>query len=189
MKAITLIFVLLSSFIASIASPTWSACVTTSANEVELTWKAFKTAHRLSVEGTFKQLRFDQTPKGESIAQALLSTTFTIDPSGVSTGMSNRDQSLAKHFFADLTIKGKVIKVSDKILELQLELNKVKRVIPLRYEIKDQRLSARGFLDVLDFDLTSQLQALTRACLALHEGKTWSDVELQVKVNFRECSP
>lgn len=185
MKAITVTLLLLSTFI---ASPIWGACLSTSPKEIELTWKAFKTAHRLGVEGTFKTLHFAQTPKGENIAQALLSTTFNIDPSSVATGMSNRDQSLAKYFFADLAITGRVVKVSEKILELQIELNKVQKTIPMRYEINGRKLSASGFLDVLDFALAPQLQALTRACLALHEGKTWSDVEIHVKVNFMECT-
>jgi hypothetical protein len=41
---------------------------------------------------------------------------------------------------------------------------------------------------VLEFALNDQFNALHKACKTLHEGKTWTDVEISVTADFtKEC--
>ena len=59
--------------------------------------------------------------------------------------------------------------------------------IPLSYEYKNRKLSAKGVIDVFDFAMSDELAALNKACFALHEGKTWSDVAIGIDAEFTSC--
>lgn len=44
--------------------------------------------------------------------------------------------------------------------------------------MKESVLSGLGHIDVLDFSLSSALKSINEACYTMHEGKTWSHVEI-----------
>lgn len=82
---------------------------------------------------------------------------------------------------------GKVAKLKKNTIELDLLINKTKKTIPLKYTLKDKELKAEGTIDVFDFLLHDNLKAINKACYALHEGKTWNDVNIALKTNLKPC--
>ncbi len=54
--------------------------------------------------------------------------------------------------------------------------------ILLSYQFENNILLLKGKMDVLDFALNKQLEAINKACFDLHKGKTWSEVALSIEV-------
>jgi hypothetical protein len=48
-----------------------------------------------------------------------------------------------------------------------------------KHDQKAGIVSLTGKLDVLEFGMKSNLDAITKACFEKHEGVTWPDVELE----------
>ena len=77
--------------------------------------------------------------------------------------------------------------VSKDVITMDLMLNGKKKEIPLTYKMDGMKLVATGHMDILDFGMSKQLSAINKACYALHEGKTWSDVSLTLETTLTSC--
>ena len=121
----------------------------------------------------------------------LTGTNFSIDTASVSSGDAQRDQKISKFFFGNIAgkkIKGSISSTGKGVVELDLTMNKVTRKIPLIYTLEGSNFTAKGHIDVLDFTMSKSLKALNDACGVLHEGKTWSDVEIALNFKYtKEC--
>lgn len=172
-------------------------CVQLKKDSVEVKWTAFKTPAKVGVSGKLKSVTVTGPKKGKSIQELLEKSSFTIetDKSSVDSKNPARDAKIAKSFFSTLKnkaqITGNISKFSPKKknqFTINLNLNGVKKTLPLSFKVSQLSLKANGFIDVLDYSLGTQLAALNKACFAKHEGKTWSDVEVQLKAQFKNCS-
>lgn len=168
------------------SSLSYGACF----KDATVDWSAYKTPTKAAVGGTFKGVSFTSN-KGESISEMLTGATFKIDASTVSTKDKGRDLKIAKFFFSTLDggseISGVVKKVSAKTITVAITMNGKTLDVPLSYEYKNQKLSAKGVIDVFDFAMNDELSALNKACYALHQGKTWSDVAIGINAEFQSC--
>ncbi len=168
------------------SSLSYGACF----KDASINWSAYKTPAKAAVGGTFKGVSFTSS-KGEKASEILTGATFKIDASSVSTKDKGRDFKIAKFFFSTLEggseITGVVKKVTNKVLTVAITMNGKTLDIPLSYTYKNQKLSAKGVIDVFDFAMNDELSALNKACAALHEGKTWSDVAISIDATFTSC--
>ncbi len=168
------------------SSLTYGACF----KDASINWSAYKTPAKAAVGGTFKSVSFTSN-KGESLNEMLTGATFKLDASTVSTKDKGRDLKIAKFFFSTLEggseISGTVKKVSSKTITVAITMNGKTLDVPLSYEYKDLKLSAKGVIDVFDFAMNDELSALNKACSALHQGKTWSDVAIGINAEFKSC--
>ncbi len=170
-------------------------CITTfDKKSVVIAWKAFKMPAKVGVGGKLKNFEIKGKLNGKSAADVLKNVFFTISTTGKSVNTKNpaRDMKIEKAFFSTLKNDGLMVgsftKVTKDKLIMALTLNGVSKDIPLALSLKKGKLQANGHIDVLDFAMSSQLKALTKACFAKHEGKTWSDVEISLSANFtRSC--
>lgn len=180
-------FVLLSVLFATSAFS--KECVSINPQNTKVTWKAFKTYSKIGVNGGFTSVSFGEKAQGKTIAEAITNKTFSIDTKTVSTGDTARDATIINSFFSkgDFKISGKVKSFSRKKLVMDLNLNGVTKEIPLAYEIEGNKVKANGFIDVLDFNANAALAALHKVCGTLHEGKTWSDVEIGLEFTTTKC--
>lgn len=64
-------------------------------------------------------------------------------------------------------------------------MNAKEQIVPMGYKVENNKLIAKGFLDILDFGMKGQLESLNQACRAKHEGKTWNDVEIGLEIDFK----
>ncbi len=158
--------------------------------QTKVSWVAFKTPAKAGVKGSLPS--FSIKAKGKaSIKDILRSATINIDTTKVATGDKGRDGKIAKFFFSTMNggkkIVAKVKKLTNKKMLLSITMNGVTKDVPMSYQIDGKKLKAKGFIDVLDFGLSDELAAINKACKALHEGKTWADVELHLESEFTDC--
>lgn len=158
----------------------------------QISFKAFKTALKVGVPGSFTQVTWAGASEAESLRELLLSQSLTITPTSVETKNPSRNTNISEAFFSnflgDKMIHLKVHKVFKSKILLEISMNKVKRLIPIKYTFKDSSFNGRGYLDLLDFKLEGALDSLTKRCFALHEGKTWSDIEIEVHHQLKGCA-
>lgn len=156
--------------------------------KTSIKWTAFKTPQKVGVGGAFDSFEIKlANQSGSSIAELFKDASFTIDTKSVNTNDKGRDAKIVHHFFDDgMSMSGQVVEVTDSTIKLMLKINNVQKVTELKYTITDGVLDAKGSIDVLDFSMNSMLQALNKACYALHQGKTWSDVDINLIADLSE---
>lgn len=152
---------------------------------------AFKTPAKVGVNGTFKKVNWTGPKTGNSLEELLKGQSFVIDTGSLDTKNEGRDQNIIENFFSLLkgksSISGKVTKVSKKQVTLEISLNGKKRLIPLKYSFENSVFNGSGHIDLLDFSASEALKSINKACFALHEGKTWSHVEINVTHTLPSC--
>lgn len=166
-------------------------CLQISDKDLVVKWTAFKTPAKVGVSGEFSKFKFDGKTNGTSIKDIVYGLGLKIDHQSVNTGNESRDGKIAKFFFStskNAEIIARVTKISDKNITLKINMNGVDRDVPMSYSILGNELKAQGVIDVLDFTMNKQLAAINKACYALHEGKTWSDVGLELTAQFKACN-
>ena len=152
-----------------------------------LTWTAFKTPKKVGVNASFKTFEI-LTKEAADINAVIAQASFSVDTNSVDSGNPDRDAKIKKHFFkTDLkkvTVSGKVLSLKDGVAQVEFKINDKTKTVPMTVIIQNEEATIAGKIDVLDFALDSSLKAINEACKALHEGKTWSDVDLTVKAQF-----
>lgn len=151
-------------------------------------WSAFKTPEKVAVEGTFNNVKFKfgKANKNGTIESQLDNATATIDINQVELNDESKNEAVRKYFFGAFT-KQDAIKVTFKeILEgkdrgtilATVRMNGKSQKVPMQYEIANNLITAKGVLDLSEFGLESARVSLNNACKELHEGITWSQVEI-----------
>lgn len=159
-----------------------------SKNDVRVEWTAFKTPSKAGVGGGFNKLGLEKDVyAAKSASAALRGAKFAIDTSSVDTKNPGRDAKIAKFFFQNVKkIKGTVLVSDQDSMVLELEMNGEKVKVPMTIEASEKSLKANGVLDIMDFGMNEHLAALNKACFELHQGKTWSDVEVALKAKLQK---
>lgn len=156
-------------------------------NGTTLNWTAFKTPKKVGVKAKFDKFSISSKDQS-SVINAIKTANFSVESTSVNTGMPARDKKIVDFFFTkdgkSLTIAGNVTEVKGDTATVNLNFNGVQK--PVSFKITEAKDSATltSKIDILDFALSSQLAAINEACKALHEGKTWSDVELVLEAKF-----
>ena len=175
--------------------------------KADLEWVGFKTTDRSPVRGTFKKINYKilkadnpvttRPPVTASPLDIIRQTQFTIDTSSVASGDSLRDHRLTKKFFQIMAgdISGRVTEVKGHqrgTIQISLTMNGQQRPLNMKFQFNGElELKAQGQLDILNFGANQALQTLNKECEALHKGKdgvskTWSEVELKVKIELEK---
>lgn len=156
-------------------------------------WRAFKTPAKAGVLGTFTAIQ-RKTKKNEAkdLGSLLTGQKIEINSHKISTGNEGRDENIVDNFFKKLdapVIKGTITKVDQKkkLLTLDITISGVKKSVPMKYDIEKGTLKGLGHIDVLDFSLNSALKSINEACFTMHEGKTWSHVEILLAQKIKSC--
>ena len=154
----------------------------TKKEDIQIEWTAFKEPTKVGVAGTFKELGLEkELLSSNSIAGIFEGVKFAIPTSTVFTKDSGRDAKIAQFFFRNVKeIKGSVLESGESSMVVGIEMNGVKKEVPLTVVATESSLEATGYIDVLDFSMNKHLAALNKACYELHKGKTWSDVGLKL---------
>ncbi|MAZ47236.1 MAG: hypothetical protein CME65_01655 [Halobacteriovoraceae bacterium] len=158
-----------------------------SAKDVNVSWVAFKTPLKIGVGGKFTKLGVkDRT--AASFSELIQGIKFNIDTASTETGNKDRDKKIIKYFFENMDksadISGTTLGYEKKVLKVRFNMNKYTRDVPLRVTKTDSSFEAIGVIDVFDFGLNKSLAGINKACEKLHEGKTWSDVEVKLEAKY-----
>jgi len=164
-----------------------AACVNFTNKNTSVNWVAFKTPAKAGVKGSFTKFTIKPAKKMGELKDVLIGSTFTVDSQSVHTKNPSRDKKIVKNFFPNIKISGKVTGIKKNMVITEMVMNGKKVKVPLKYTMKDNSFSAKGTIDVLDFMMNSNLEAINKACKALHEGKTWNDVNIEIKTDMTSC--
>ncbi|MHC5353249.1 YceI family protein [Myroides sp. LJL115] len=151
-----------------------------------LSWTAFKTPEKVGVTGSFTDIKLSGlNQKGTTIEQELQGATFVVATSSVTTKDAARDQTLVASFFSQMTgnISGFFGEFTqDKVL-IHLTMNGKTIEKEFDYTTIENGIHIKGSIDIIsDFAAQGAFNSLHEACKALHEGKTWSDVDISVDI-------
>lgn len=150
---------------------------------------AYKSPKMLAVGGTFNNIVF-KFKKGDSIATQLEGASATMEANAINLGDAAKDASLKANFFSQFKKdkKGKqLIRVVFRevvagenlgTMLASVSMNGKSQKVSMQYTIQDGTLTAKGVIDVLDFGLSEAFAKLAKACEALHEGRSWTQVEI-----------
>ncbi len=170
----------------SLAALLVSSAFAYEAHNIEVEFTAFKTYLKKGVKGKFEKVTL-HSQKADSLEAMLLNTAVTIDTKSINSGNKARDAKLVNKFFLvqnNGSIEAKIVKVDPKTLTIALTLNGITKNVPLKYEVEHDEVEAKGVIDLGDFDMLPSLRSINKACYALHQGKTWQDVDIEFELTF-----
>ncbi|MGM5629378.1 YceI family protein [Apibacter raozihei] len=153
----------------------------------ELQWTAFKTDKKVPVAGTFLKISLTGVKEDLAIPESLVNARFICDGTTTSTGDTARDGTLTTFFFKRLSnpeISGYFQKFENNTAYIVIQLNGKSVTKEFPYELKGNQIIIKGSVDILnDFNAQKPFTSLHRACYDLHEGKTWTNVDLVIKIS------
>ncbi len=167
-------------------------CVLTQSDDMNVSWKAYKTFAKLGVAGKFTLVNYKPNKKdGKNFKELLIGSTVSIDISKIDTNNEGRDKTLVENFFGKLSgksIEAKIVAIkADKrekgkpytgSLDVNITMNEKTLQIPMSYIYEKENFKAKGTIDLFDFKAESALSSINKSCYDLHKGKTWSDVSI-----------
>lgn len=176
----------ISLFLLSFAATANNCQYSLSSDELKVEWVAYKTPSKVGVGGMFTELGIAKKKHtAGSISGLFKGMDFSISTNSVSTKDKQRDKKIYSFFFkGSPKIKGEVLEASEESMTVLIEMNGVKKEVPLKATLKGDAYKAQGVIDVLDFSMSENLAAITKACNALHMGKTWSDVDISLSARI-----
>ena len=177
-----------------------ASCNFAQPTNVDVTWEAFKTPLKLGVGGHFTKVNYKSSVKSATDLNTLVAgSTVNIEVASVDSNNKGRDVKLLNDFFKQMAgpdIKAKIVSLKkDKdarktgVATVSVTMNGVTRSVPMKYSFSNGKLSANGVIDLFDFKASKALQAINKACFDLHQGKTWSDVNIGFTMVIKASCP
>ena len=196
MKKIAVVLLALLSFNTAQAG----GCLLEQSDDINVTWKAYKTLAKLGVGGAFTSVKYTPNKKsGSNFKELFVGSKVSIDISKIDTKNKGRDKTLVDMFFNQLKggkiegiikdIKADASKDGKRAytgtLDVSLTMNEKTLLIPMRYQYKKGDFQAIGTIDLFDFNGKSALASINKSCFKLHGGKTWSDVNIAFRTTIK----
>ncbi len=161
-----------------------------SASSIDVKWVGFKSKAKVGIPGTFNTVKLD-IKSSDDFNAFLASAKVSIDTMSINSKMKFRDKNITSTLFKESNAKeitAMVKKVSGDMskgtLDVEIVMNKTAKTIPMNYEVKGNKLIAKGSVDVLNFAMKNSFAAFAAKCRAFHANKTWSDVEISFELPF-----
>jgi len=173
-------------------------CTLQQEGPLKVTWGAYKTAAKAKVSGTFDKVAFTPTAaSGANFHEIFVGSSVVIDTASVNTNHAERDATLVKYFFTQMsgnTITAKIVSMTSNKHEkgkaktgtfmTEVTMNGMHQTVPMTFHYEKGVLQAEGVIDLFDFSANKALSAINKACYDLHEGKTWNDVVIGFSTNI-----
>jgi len=154
-------------------------------------WTAYKTTEKKPVSGIFKTINITKSTGDKTALLTLNNTQFSIPVSSLFSNNEERDGKLINLFFGvmeNTTLLSGTIKAdADKTGSLEVTMNGTTASLPLTFTIAGDTLKFKGVMDLDQWQITSALNSLNKACFDLHKGsdgisKIWNDVLIEASV-------
>ena len=152
-------------------------------------WTGFKTAKKVPVSGTFKDINIS-IDKKEDLSEFLKSAKVAIKTASFDSKNPARDKSITSTLFSlatSQTIYGNVksVDIENKKLVLNMTMNEVTNEVLMSYDIKDSKIVASGTIEILDFAMNTPFLAFAKICEAYHESRSYSDVGIEFTLPYK----
>jgi len=187
--------------IALITTLSQANCLLTQADDINVSWRAFKTLSKIGVGGVFTDIKYTPNKKqGKNFQELFVGSKVLINTSKIDTKNPQRDKTIVENFFnklkggkiegviksiqRDKATKDEKIKHSGVVV-VEISMNENNLTVPMRYKYKDGVFKAKGVIDIFDFNGTNALKSINKSCYDLHKGKTWNDVEIEFSTTIK----
>ncbi len=151
-----------------------------------LEWTAFKTPAKAGVKGTFSDIKLNGVKEdAASLVESLSGSSFVVVTSSVNTNDAGRDEKLKADFFAKMVgnINGFFGEFKDGKVIANITMNGISKEKEMTYVATEDEVTINGTIDIIsDFTAKGAFDSLHEACKDLHEGKTWTDVNIAVVI-------
>lgn len=172
-----------------------SLCLLSNLNAYEINgdlgvkWTGFKTEKKVAVSGSFNEIDLN-IKSSENLSEFLKSAKVKINSLSLESKNEGRNHSMTSTLFSLVTakeIKGAITEVneSEKTLLLDVTMNQVTKSVPMTYSIVDGNITAKGAIDILDYNLKGSFLAFAKECAIHHENKSYSDVNIEFTIPFK----
>lgn len=155
--------------------------------ESKLEWIAYKFEDKTPVKGQLTEMQIDYNKKGNTIEEKLSKATFKVNKESVFTDDEARDYTLKEYFFKKLIgdIHGEVGEMKEGNVEIILNMNDKSTSKLFTYTLEGNQVNFKGEIDIIkDFVAQTAFDSLHEACSVHHEGKTWTDVAIEVSITL-----
>jgi len=179
--------ILLSTILAAALTTTLSAYELN--GDLAVKWTGFKTEKKAPVSGTFKDIKLDIS-KSDDLTMFLKSAKVQITSESFDSKNPFRDKNITSTLFSLATskyIKGSISSVDTTKNELVLDvtMNEVTNKVPMKYEVSNEKIIAKGTIDILNYDMKTPFMAFAQKCAAFHQNKSFSDVNIEFMIPFK----
>ncbi|MCP1994740.1 YceI family protein [Flavobacterium sp. HSC-61S13] len=150
-----------------------------------LEWTAFKTPKKVGVKGTFDKIELTDVKEAATLIESLEGAKFTVETPTVNSKDPLRDDKLKAGFFAKMAgnITGSFGAFKDGKVAVSITMNGVTKEKSFAYETTDSSVKINGSIDMIaDFTANAAFDSIHELCKDLHEGKTWTDVDIAVEI-------
>ena len=166
-------------------------------NATKIGFGGFKTTQKVEVKGYFKKFTIDSTSVADSPEEIFANASIIIPVDYIETNDIGRNRRIREEYFGNMeatqNITGKIINFNKDSNQVKIELtiNSVSNEVDFDYAVLEDTLSINGTIDILDFDASSALNAINKACEVLHKGadgisKTWSEANIYISTVIKE---
>ena len=155
--------------------------------KAEIKFTAFKTYAKKGVSGVFDKVAL-QTKQADNVTLLLTDATAKIDTASVNSGNKARDAKLVSKFFEVQgvdSIDAKIVNVGKTSLLVAISMHGKTLKVPMNYSVQNNTIHAKGTIDLADFTMLPSLHSINKACYALHQGKTWQDVDIYFTIQYK----
>lgn len=154
-------------------------------SKIEMYWVGYKLANKTAVKGSFSDVAYKLKNQQGSIKDIFEGASAKIALSNLNVANPEAKKNLSEEFFS----KFKTPEISVKIIQVmegenqgtmlaKVSMNKKSQLIPMQYTINNGKIEVKGVLDMLSFKLDKALESLIKVCGKLHQGYTWTQVEI-----------
>lgn len=152
-------------------------------------WTGFKTLAKTPVSGSFKDITLE-IEKNYNLEKFLKSAKVVIKTNSFDSKNEYRDNNITSTLFSLATSKlitASISKVNikDRVLNLKLTMNETTKDVPMRFEILNDMIYAKGSIDILDYNMKNSFLAFAKKCASYHENKSYSDVEIEFSLPYK----
>ncbi|WP_294954716.1 YceI family protein [Sulfurovum sp.] len=191
---------LLASLSLATAALAATGCVLVQPDDINVTWKAYKTPAKIGVAGQFTSVVYTPASlEGKNFRELFVGSSVKIDTNKITTGNPGRDAKLVKFFFGLMkphTIEAKIVDIRHSgkhekgkprrgTVTAEVTMNGKTRTVPMSYVYNEGKFHATGTIDLFDFAAQKALASINKACYTLHKGKTWNDVTISFSTTVK----
>ncbi|QKJ22174.1 YceI family protein [Poseidonibacter lekithochrous] len=152
-------------------------------------WTGFKTEKKAPVSGTFKDIALNIT-KSDDLSAFLKSAKVQIASASFDSKNPFRDKNITSTLFSlatSKTIMGSISNVdtAKNMLTLDVTMNEVTKQVPMKYEMVNGSIVAKGTIEILDYGMKNSFMAFAKKCAGFHQNKSFSDVNIEFTLPYK----
>lgn len=182
-------------------NPAASTCTySTNPDQIKMQWTAYKFTEKAPVKGTFTSAQAKGPTSASSLSALAKGLRMSLDGATIDSGDPGRNITVKDFFFAKFNPPFKMeawikdLQGSDTQgnLMVVLQMNGVTKEVPFAYTATPEgEITAKGGINLMNWNLQPAFDSIHRACETLHTGKdgvskTWDVVDLKITGKFKK---